>query len=87
MTITRISPGVWELRTRRGTLIASGDLHVVVNVWAKLRQQDGRSDIAYGHPRARRRPTAKCAMTHNCRCRACTDEPAVEAAWHAGRSP
>ena len=27
MTITRISPGVWELRTRHGTLIATGDLH------------------------------------------------------------
>ena len=35
MTITRISPGVWELRTRHGTLIATGDLHTVVNAWAK----------------------------------------------------
>ena len=42
MTITRISPGVWELRTRHGTLIATGDLHTVVNVWAKTRR-DGRS--------------------------------------------
>jgi hypothetical protein len=86
MTITRISPGVWELRTRRGTLIATGDLHVVVNVWAKLRR-DGSPDVAYGHPRAHRRPTVQCAMTHNCRCRACTNEPAVEASRHAGRSP
>ena len=38
MTITRISPGVWELRTRHGTLIATGDLHTVVNVWAKTRR-------------------------------------------------
>ena len=51
MTITRISPGVWELRTRHGTLIATGDLHTVVNVWAKLRR-DGWSDVAHGHPRA-----------------------------------
>ena len=35
MTITRISPGVWELRTRHGTLIATGDLHTVVNVCAR----------------------------------------------------
>jgi hypothetical protein len=48
MTITRISPGVWELRTRHDTLIATGDLYTVVNVWAKLRR-DGWSDLPYGH--------------------------------------
>ena len=57
MTITRISPGVWELRTRHGTLIATGDLHTVVNVWVKLRR-DGRSDLRYGHPRADGRSTS-----------------------------
>ena len=52
MTITRISPGVWELRTRHGTLIATGDLHTVVNVWAKLRR-DGWSDLPLRPPSRR----------------------------------
>ena len=65
MTITRISPGVWELRTRHGTLIATGDLHTVVNVWAKLRR-DGWSDVAHGHPRADRGPTDS-RMRHDAR--------------------
>jgi hypothetical protein len=38
MTITRISPGVWELRTRHGTLIATGDLYTIVTLWARLRR-------------------------------------------------
>ena len=87
MTITRISPGVWELRTRHGTLIATGDLHTVVNVWAMLRR-DGWSDVAHGHPRADGGSTVECAMTHDCRCRACTArEPVVEASPRAGTSP
>jgi hypothetical protein len=87
MTITRISPGVWELRTRHGTLIATGDLHTVVNVWAKLRR-DGWSDLPYGHPRADGRPTVECTCRHDCRCRACTArEPVVEASTRAGTSP
>jgi hypothetical protein len=81
MTITRISPGVWELRTRHGTLIATGDLHTVVNVWAKLR----RSDVACGHPRADGGPTVECALTRDCRCRAyAACEPAVEASTRVG---
>jgi hypothetical protein len=36
MTITRISPGVWELRTRHGTLIATGDLYTIVTLWARM---------------------------------------------------
>jgi hypothetical protein len=87
MTITRISPGVWELRTRHDTLIATGDLHTIVNMWAKQRR-DGWSDLPYGHPRADGGPTVKCAMTHDYRCRACTArEPVVEASTRAGTSP
>ena len=87
MTITRISPGVWELRTRHGTLIATGDLHSVVNAWARLRR-DGWSDLPYGHPRAVDRPTVECTCRHDCRCRACTArEPVVEASPRAGTSP
>ena len=79
MTITHISPGVWELRTRHGRLIATGDLHTVVNAWANLRR-DGRSDVAYGHPRADGRPTVERTCRHDCRCRACAAcEPVVEA--------
>jgi hypothetical protein len=82
--ITRISPGVWELRTRHGTLIATGDLHTVVTVWAKLR----RSDVACGHPRADGRPTVECTFGPDCRCRACTPrEPVVEASPRDGTSP
>jgi hypothetical protein len=87
MTITRISPGVWELRTRHGTLIATGDLHTVVNAWAKTRR-DGRSDVAHGHPRADGRPTIECTCRHDCQCRACTGrEPVVEASPRAGTRP
>jgi hypothetical protein len=87
MTITRLSPGVWELRTRHGTLIATGDLHTVVNAWAMLRR-DGRSDLPYGHPGADGRPIVECTCRHDCRCRACTaGEPVVEASPRAGISP
>ena len=87
MTITRISPGRWELRTRHGTLIATGDLHTVVNVWAKLRR-DGWPDLPYGHPRADGQPTVECTCRHDCRCRACTArEPAVEDSPRVGTSP
>jgi hypothetical protein len=87
MTITRISPGVWELRTRHGTLIATGDLHTVVDVWAKL-HRDGWSDPPYGHPRADGRPTVECTCRHHCRCRACTARgPAVEGPPRDGTSP
>ena len=66
MTITRVSPGVWELRTRHGTLIATGDLPTVVEVWATLRRDS--SDVAYGQPGAdsriagRMRPDARLSM-------------------------
>jgi hypothetical protein len=87
MTITRISPGVWELRTRHGTLIATGDLHTVVNVWANLRR-DGWPDPRCGHLRADGRPTIECTCRHDCRCRACTArEPALEASPRAGPTP
>jgi hypothetical protein len=87
MTITRINPGVWELRTRHGTLIATGGLHAVVNVWAKLRR-DGWSDLPYGHPRADGRLTVECTCRHDCRCRACTArEPVVEDSPRDGTSP
>lgn len=58
MTITYISPGVWELRSRHGTVIATGDLYTTVKVWAKLRR-DGRSDLSYEQPRADGQPTTE----------------------------
>jgi hypothetical protein len=55
MRITRVSPGVWELRTRHGTLIATGDLPTVVEVWAPLRRDAGQTSRT-----ANRAPIAGC---------------------------
>ena len=73
MTITRVAPGVWELCTRHGQLVARGDLCAVVTVWARMRRE-GWSDIPYGqpavHPLTGRR-TVECTEAHDCQCRAC----------------
>lgn len=88
MTITCISPGVWELRSRHGTVIATGDLYTVVKVWAKLRRE-GWSDLPYRHPRAVGPPTTgECTSPHDCRCSTCnTREPVVKGTARAGTSP
>ena len=86
MRITRVSPGVWELRTRHGTLIATGDLPTVVEVWATLRRDRQTSPTANRAPRAG--STVECALTHDCRCRACiARERAVGASSQVGTSP
>lgn len=33
MTIARIGPGLWELRSRHGALFGTGDLYTVVTLW------------------------------------------------------
>ena len=72
MTITRISPGVWELRTRHGTLIATGDLYTIVTLWARMRH-DGWCEIPYGQQQTLDgRPSVECTGCHDCQCRACT---------------
>ncbi len=75
MTITRIAEGCWELRTRYGTLVATGDLYTVVKVWARLRRE-GWSDVPYGRPAfVNGRRTIECTMRHDCECRACNQHP------------
>jgi hypothetical protein len=60
MTITRIRPGVWELHTRHGTLIATGDLYTIVTLWARMRR-DGWCEIPYGQQRTLDgRPSVEC---------------------------
>lgn len=87
MTITCISAGVWELRSRHGTLIATGDLYTVVKAWAKLRRESW-SDLPYGQPRADGLPTAECTSPHDCRCRTCnTREPVVKGTPRTGTNP
>jgi hypothetical protein len=34
MTIARIGPGLWELQSRHGALLGTGDLYTVVTLWA-----------------------------------------------------
>jgi hypothetical protein len=53
MTITRIGPGLWELRSRHGALFGTGDLHAVVTLCARMRRE-GWSDVLYGQPALRR---------------------------------
>jgi hypothetical protein len=61
MTITRISPGVWELRTRHGTLIGTGDLYTIVTLWARMRR-DGWCEIPYGPQQTLDgRPSVECS--------------------------
>jgi hypothetical protein len=55
MTITRTADGCWELRTRYGTLIATGDLYTLINTWARMRRA-GWSDVPLRPARADRRP-------------------------------
>ena len=77
MTITRIAEGCWELRTRYGTLITTGDLYTVINVWARLRRA-GWSDVPYGEPAVSDgRRTIECTARHDCQCRACNRTPAT----------
>ncbi len=78
MTITRTADGCWELRTRHGTLVATGDLYTVINAWARMRRE-GFSDVPYGQPAliAGRR-TIECTERHDCQCRACNTTPATE---------
>ena len=74
MMITRTAAGVWELRTRHGTLIGTGDLYTVVTLWARMRSA-GWSDVPYGHPAVNpltRMRTVECTCCHDCQCRACT---------------
>lgn len=49
MTITRIAPGLWELRNRHGAPFGTGDLDTVVTLWARMRRE-GWNDISYGQP-------------------------------------
>jgi hypothetical protein len=51
MTIARIGPSRWELRTRHGVLVSIGSLCEVVRLWSRLRK-DGWCDIAYVAGRA-----------------------------------
>ncbi|MGH3263822.1 MAG: hypothetical protein ACRDNS_17720 [Trebonia sp.] len=80
MTITRTNWGVWELRTRHGTLLGTGDLYSVVTLWAQMRRH-GRSDVPYGQPAVdplTGRRTVECTGCHDCRCRACTSPPMLQ---------
>jgi hypothetical protein len=72
MTITRIAPGLWELRSRHGALFGTGDLYTVVTLWARMRRE-GWSDIPYGQPAFNQngRRTIECTRTRDCACRAC----------------
>lgn len=75
MTITRNQNGHWELRTRYGTLVATGDLTTVINTWARMRR-DGWSDTPYGEPvLVNGRRTVECTERHDCECRACSTRP------------
>jgi hypothetical protein len=76
MTITRIAPGLWELRSRHGALFGTGDLYTVVKLWARMRRE-GWSDIPYGPPACDRtgRRTIECTCTHDCARRACNSRP------------
>jgi hypothetical protein len=69
MTIARIAPGRWELRTRYGTLICTGSLSEIVCLWSRM-VKDGWCDIPYGAGEPG--TTVECTSTHDCRCRACT---------------
>jgi hypothetical protein len=40
MTITQIASGAWELRTRHGQLVARGDLHTVITLWAEITRRE-----------------------------------------------
>jgi len=72
VTITRNQNGHWELRTRYGTLVATGDLTTVINTWARMRY-DGWSDTPYGQPvLVNGRRTVECTERHDCECRACS---------------
>jgi hypothetical protein len=72
MTLTRVAPNQWELRTRHGTLLATGDLYAVVTAWARL-HRDGWSDAPYGQPAAVGcRRTVEYTACHDCGCRACS---------------
>ena len=78
MTITRTADGCWELRTRYGTLVATGDLYTVINAWARMRRE-GFSDVPYGQPALiDGRRTIECTERHDCQCRACNPTPATE---------
>jgi hypothetical protein len=80
MTISRTTAGEWELRTRHGVLIGTGDLYTVVTLWARMRRH-GWSDVPYGqptvHPITGER-TVECTGCHDCGCRACAN-PAIPA--------
>jgi hypothetical protein len=80
MTITRTAAGVWELRTRHGILIGTGDLYAVVTLWARMRHA-GWSDVLYGqpavHPLTGTR-TVECTGCHDCQCRACSTPPILQ---------
>lgn len=75
MTITRRSDGIWELRTREGTLLGTGDLYSMVTLWTRMRR-DGWSTVPFGEPAfVGGRATIECTATHDCRCRACNHPP------------
>ncbi len=75
MTITRTAEGCWELRTRHGTLLATGDLYTVINACARMRRE-GWSEVPYGQPTiVNGRRTIECTERHDCQCRACTATP------------
>ena len=76
MTIARIGPGLWELRSRHGALFGTGDLFAVVRLWARMRRE-GWSDIPYGQPAFNEtgRRTIECTCTLDCACRACNTRP------------
>jgi hypothetical protein len=75
MTITRTSTGIWELRSRHGTLLGTGDLYTVVTLWARMRRE-GWPDTPDGQPAIdplTGKRTVKCTCWHDCHCRACTN--------------
>jgi hypothetical protein len=67
MTIAWIGPGLWELRSRHGTLFGTGDLYTVVTLWARM-HREAWCDIPYGQ-RAwdeTGRRTIECTSAHDC---------------------
>jgi hypothetical protein len=75
VTITRRRDGTWELRTREGTLLGTGDLYWMVTLWTRIRR-DGWSTVPFGEPaHVNGRTTTECTAIHDCRCRRCNHPP------------
>ena len=72
MTITHRPDGAWELRTREGQLVGTGELTAMVSLWARMRR-DGWSVVPFGEPARKMdgRHTVECTRRHDCVCRAC----------------